>query len=177
MSQQDTSTNPDPQDAKGESGEAQNPTDTGRTYTEAEFNAMVTARLSKHEKALRKTWEAELEAERKKAEMTEAERYKAELEERDKRIQALEAERTRATRTAALAGKVTDTEYALWKLEQAGDKYLTDDGVDVDAFLKDHPSLKAQPDPKPGPAPTTAGGGSAKGADMNTFIRQKAGKA
>src|SRR5690606_17929140 len=77
-----------------------------------------------------------------------------------------------------LAGKVTDIDYALFKARQNPDKYVGEDGkVDVDALLKDHPSLKSQPDPKPGPAPTTAGGGGVKGFDMNAAIRKAAGLA
>lgn len=170
----------DPQDQnpqnEGGSGDAPKQEST-KTFTEAEVSAMVADRLAKNEKALRKQLQKEMEQEREKAEMSEAERYKAEVEERDQRIQELEAKHREASQRAQLAGKVSDVDYALFKVQQAVDQYVSDDGqVDVDAFLKDYDQLRAQPTPKPGPAPTTAGGGPTEAADMNTFIRQKAGR-
>jgi|GEM_PF-6792983 len=148
-----------------------------RTFTQEEVNAMVAARLAKAEKAMeRRIAEAVKKAE-ERAKLGDVERLQAERDELAKKLEQLEAERQEALLKVQLAGKVTDVDYALFKVRQAGDKYLKDDGVDVAALLKDHPSLKAQPDPKPGPAPTTAGGGGVKGFDMNAAIRKAAGRA
>ena len=80
------------------------------------------------------------EAERLKAAPLE-ERLKALESEREKltkRAQA-EAERaTRAERLASLAGKVADPKAALKLLDDA---HITDDGVNIDALLKDYPFL------------------------------------
>ena len=151
---------------------------TGKTYTEAELNAIVTSRLAKAEKAMeRRIAEAVKQAE-ERAKLGDVERLQAERDELAKKLEHLEAERQEALLKVQLAGKVTDIDYALFKARQNPDKYVGEDGkVNVDALLKDHPSLKAQPDPKPGPAPTTAGGGGVKGFDMNAAIRKAAGRA
>ena len=150
---------------------------TGKTYTEAELNAIVTSRLAKVEKSVEKRIAEAVKQAEERAKLGDAERLQAERDELAKKLEHLEAERQEALLKVQLAGKVTDVDYALFKVRQAGDKHLTDDGVDVAALLKDFPSLKAQPDPKPGPAPTTAGGGGAKGFDMNAAIRKAAGRA
>lgn len=149
-----------------------------RTFTQEEVNAMVAARLAKAEKAMeRRIAEAVKQAE-ERAKLGDAERLQAERDELAKKLEQLEAERQEALLKVQLAGKVTDIDYALFKARQNPDKYVGEDGtVDIDALLKDHPSLKAQPDPKPGPAPTTAGGGGVKGFDMNAAIRKAAGRA
>lgn len=150
----------------------------GRTYTEAEVNAIVTSRLAKLEKSVQKRLADAVKQAEERAKLSDAERLQAERDELAKKLEQLEAERHEALLKVQLAGKVTDVDYALFKVRQAGDKYVGEDGtVNLDALLKDHPSLKAQPDPKPGPAPTTAGGGGARGFDMNAAIRKAAGRA
>lgn len=149
---------------------------TEKTYTESELNAMMADRLAKHEKALKKTWEQQLAEEKRKAEQTAEERAK----ELELKLSEREAEIERARREAsdrvALAGKVHDLDYAIYKLGD-GEPYRKDGALDVAAFLEANPTLQAQPTPKPGPAPTTAGGGTDYGkAGMNQLIRQKAGR-
>jgi len=157
--------------------DAQNPEASGKTYTEAELNAIVSSRLSKHEKSLKSQFEQERKQAEERAKLSEAERIKAEKADLQKQLEQLQAEKQEAVQRAQLAGKVTDVDYALFKAQQAADKYINQDGnVNVDALLKDHATLAAQPDPKPGPAPTAAGGSGAKGTDFNSIIRQAAGK-
>lgn len=152
-------------------------TDTGRTYTESEFNAMMTARLAKQEKALKQQFDADRRKAEEHAKLSESERIQAEKAELQKQLEQLTAEKQEAVQRAQLAGKVTDVDYALFKAQQSADKYVSSDGaINVDALLKDHATLSVQPDPKPGPAPTIGGGSGAKGADMNSFIRQAAGR-
>lgn len=151
---------------------------TGKTYTEAELNAIVTSRLAKVEKSVEKRIADAVKQAEERAKLGDAERLQAERDELAKKLEHLEAERQEALLKVQLAGKVTDIDYALFKARQDPDKYVGEDGkVNLDALLKDHPSLKAQPDPKPGPAPTTAGGGGARAVDMNAAIRKAAGRA
>ena len=151
--------------------------ETGKTFTEAEVNAMMTARLAKQEKALKAQFEAESKKAAERAKLDETERIQAEKADLEQKLQQLEAEKAEAVQRASLAGKVSDVDYALFKARQDTDKYVTPDGaINVDALLKDHATLAVQPDPKPGPAPTAGGGSGAKGADMNSFIRQAAGR-
>lgn len=149
-----------------------------RTFTQEEVNAMVAARLAKAEKAMERRLAEAVKKAEERAKLGDVERLQAERDELAKKLEQLEAERQEALLKVQLAGKVTDIDYALFKARQNPDKYVGEDGkLDIDALLKDHPSLKAQPDPKPGPAPTTAGGGGARGFDMNAAIRKAAGRA
>lgn len=148
-----------------------------RTFTQEEVNAMVAARLAKAEKAMERRLAEAVKKAEERAKLGDAERLQAERDELAKKLEHLEAERQEALLKVQLAGKVTDIDYALFKARQNPDKYVGEDGkVNIDALLKDHPSLKAQPDPKPGPAPTTAGGGGARAVDMNAAIRKAAGR-
>lgn len=148
-----------------------------RTFTQEEVNAMVAARLAKAEKAMERRLAEAVKKAEERAKLGDVERLQAERDELAKKLEHLEAERQEALLKVQLAGKVTDVDYALFKARQNPDKYVGEDGkLDIDALLKDHPSLKAQPDPKPGPAPTTAGGGGARGFDMNAAIRKAAGR-
>lgn len=172
----DTNDNPTPNPQGTESGEAPNP-EAGKTYTEAEFNAMVATRLSKQEKAFEKRLADELKKAEERAKLGDAERLQAERDELAQKLTALETEKAELALRAALAKHVTDVDYAIFKVQQAGDKYLTKDGApNTDALLQDFPTLKTTPDPKPGPAPTHGGGGSSKGFDMNSAIRNAAGR-
>src|SRR5690606_14947297 len=149
-----------------------------RTFTQEEVNAMVAARLAKVEKSVEKRIAEAVKQAEERAKLGDAERLQAERDELAKKLEHLEAERQEALLKVQLAGKVADVDYALFKARQDPDKFVGEDGkVNLDALLKDHPSLKAQPDPKPGPAPTTAGGGGARAVDMNAAIRKAAGRA
>jgi hypothetical protein len=127
-----------------------------------EFKALQ-AKYERAQKDLAKfrTRAEEVEAAQKTAE---AERLKqAPLEER---LKALEAEReelarraVNAERLASITGKVADPKAALKLLDDA---HLTEDGVNVDALLRDYPFLAPQP---AGTSPTKgAGGGTPRGA-------------
>lgn len=151
----------------------------GKTFTQAELDAIVNARISKAEKAARKTWEAEQAEAKRKADQTLEQRY-AELEAQLKAKDAeVETARREAADRIALAGKVIDVDYAVWRANQDPEKYRGDDGaLNVAKLLEDHPALNAAPTPKPGPAPTPAGGNPDFGrTGMNHIIRQKAGRA
>lgn len=135
--------------------EATNPTppqetqDTGKTYTESEVNAMMTARLAKQEKALRAQAAEEAKKAAERAQLDEVERVKAEKADIEQRAQAAEARAVAAERKATLAGKVSDLDLAL----AVAEKHTTEDGtVDVDALLAAHPSLKPV---TPGATPIT----------------------
>jgi hypothetical protein len=77
----------------------------------------------------------------------------AEREQLLKRAEEAEAKRVNAERTAALTGKVASPKAALKLLEDA---HLTDDGVDIDALLKDYPFLAIAPDRPAAPAASGA---------------------
>ena len=134
------------------------------------------ARYRTRNKQLEEAKEAEAEAKRL-AEQTLEQKY----QELEKKLQAKEAEAETVRRDAqdriGLAGRVTDLDYAVYKLNQ-DPKYRKEDGaIDVDALLKDAPALAITPTPKPGPAPTSAGGEPEYGrTGMNQLIRTKAGR-
>ena len=74
-----------------------------------------------------------------------------------------------------LEGKVTDSNYAAFKIAQAGDKYAAGGGLDLETFLRDHPQFAlepGQPTVKRGPAPISSGGSNtfAK-VDINARLR------
>lgn len=62
----------------------------------------------------------------------------AEREKLTKQAQEAETRRVTAERTAALTGKVADPKAALKLLDE---HHVTDDGVNIDALLKDYPFL------------------------------------
>ena len=141
--QTDSNTQPDPQEqpANPASGATpnQNP-ETGKTFTESEFNAMMTARLAKQEKALKAQYAEEAKTAAERAKLDEVERLQAEKADADKRIADLEAAKTAAERRASLTGKVADPEAALKLLDES--VHLTEDGsIDTDALLKSYPFL------------------------------------
>lgn len=158
------------------------------TLTLEELTAQHEALTAKYERAQKdlskhRTRADELEAARKAAEektlsekslQEQLEATKAKLTEHEKLAAEASERATAAERRAALAGKVKDTDYALFKLNQAPEKYLKDGRVDVDAFLKAHPDHAVS---HAGPAPTPGGGGGAKKVDMNTVIRDAIRKA
>lgn len=171
-----------PADAPANTPSADAPTpnvEGGKTFTQAELDAIVNARIAKAERAARKTWEAEQAEAKRKADQTLEQRY-AELEAQLKAKDAeVETARREAADRIALAGKVIDVDYAVWRANQDPEKYRGDDGaLNVAKLLEDHPALNATPAPKPGPAPTPAGGNPDYGrTGMNHIIRQKAGRA
>lgn len=125
---------------------------TPKTYTEAEINAIVTARLAKQEKSLRSQLETEAAEKAKRAEMDEVERIKAEKTDIEKALEAERAARTSAERRASLAGKVVDPEGALKLIDE--EKHVDENGINVEALLADYPYLA----PNQKPAGTTISG-------------------
>lgn len=145
-----------------------------------EQEAALTERLLTKAK---KSWEKEKAAADEEAKRQASMSAEDRAKELEKQLNAKEAEfeakLARAERKSALGGKVQDIDYAMYKLEQAGDKYTSKDGsLDVEAFLKDFPSMAVQPQTpvKKGPVPTTAGGGKTLGVSMNDMIRAKVGR-
>lgn len=168
--------NPTTADPQANSGETPNQ-DTGKTFTQAELDSMVTARLSKAEKAFERRLQDELKKAEDRAKLGDIERLQAERDDLAKQLEAARAETTEALMRAQLAKHVTDVDYALYKVQQNTDKYVDKDGnVKVETLVKDTPTLAPQPDPRPGPAPTTGGGGGTRGFDMNAAIRHAAGR-
>lgn len=160
-------TQPDPQAQPTKSGGGDPKT---KTFTESEVAAIVDARLRKHEKSVRSTWEKEQADAKRKAELS-AEDAAKELRAEAERIkQEAEQQLTVAKRQTQLAGKVSDVDYALFKLSQNEEEFLTKDGlINIDALLKANPSLVVA---KAGPAPTKPGGGSnTEKVDMNQMLR------
>lgn len=102
-------------------------------------------------------------------------RLKAERDDYAKQVESLQAKVREVELKGQLVGKVADPEVAMLVISQ-NDAYVTDDGVNVDKLLADKPYLKVNPDPKTGPAPTTAGGSTGTAGDMNALIRAKAGR-
>lgn len=166
-------------------GEGQEPTPAEATETKAETveakptlsqedmeRELKKARddAAKYRTKLRAKEEAEQKAaeEKRKAELT-AEQRAAEAETKaQEAIAQAEARALAAERKATLAGRVKDPDYALFKVNQAPEKYLKGDALNVDAFLKDYPDQALG---KAGPAPTSSGGGTADKQDMNALIR------
>lgn len=154
-------TNPDPQGTqKGESGADPSPEaatgdgaeedpdgsddeaePTGKTYTQAELDAIINARIAKATKAAKRQAAEEAKREQERANMSEAERIKAEKEQADQRIAELE-QRVRESRIREqLAGKVVNVDDAVRVLDPS---FLDDDTleVDVDAFLQAKPHFR-----------------------------------
>lgn len=86
-------------------------------------------------------------------------------------LQASEQRRIDAERRSQLAGRVHDPEAALRLIR---DEHVTNGELNVDAFLETYPWMRAQPEGKPGPAPTNAGGGRSSAESMDDYIRRKA---
>lgn len=145
-------------------GTTQPAAETAGKPDQAEIDKLFKARLDRE----KKKWEAEKTEAEKRARMDEAERLKAEKTDLEQKVADAEAKALAAERKATLAGKVKDADYALFKVNQAPEKYLKGDALNVDAFLKDYPDQALG---KAGPAPTTPGGGTADKQDMNALIR------
>lgn len=132
--------------------------------------AKVRKEAAKYRTKLKEREEADTKAaeEKRKAELTAEQRaVEAEAKAQEAIAQA-EARAVAAERKATLAGRVKDADYALFKVNQAPEKYLKGDALNVDAFLKDYPDQALG---KAGPAPTSSGGGNADKQDMNALIR------
>lgn len=163
---------PDPQEQSGKTGQSGETSaqSSGRTYTEAELNAIITSRLTKHERALKKSWEDQQADARRQAELSAEERAK-EAEKKASEVMAqAEAKLQEAGRRAALAGKVRDVDYALFKVAQDENLFDKEGNVDVTKYLKAYPDQTVA---RPGPAPTSAAGGSTEKVDMNTLLRRE----
>lgn len=164
MSTENTETKPTGAPAEpGGNPTAPSPTTEQAAFTaeqQARVDAIVQERLRRDREAraaqMRKELEAELEAKRKEAEMSELERAKAELE----RVRA-EAEQARATalnaeRRAALAGLVSNPERVLKLMGNDVEQYFADGKPNSEAIIKDFPEYRPQ---AAGPTPLQPGGG------------------
>lgn len=118
---------------------------------------------------------AELAKQLERAGLDDMGRLKAERDEYAQKIEALEAQVLEAGLKTQLAGQVADPDVALLVIRQS-DEYVQDGQVQIDKLLSDKPYLRATPEPKAGPAPTTAGGGKQATIGMNDLIRRKAGR-
>lgn len=156
--------------------------------TVEELTAQLEALTGKYERAQKdiskfRTRADELEAARKEAEakslaekslQEQLEALKGQLTEKETAAAEATAKAIAAERKAALAGRVKDADYALYKINQTPDKFIKGDTVDVDAFLKAYPDHALA---KAGPAPTDGGGGKSDKPDMNSLIRDAIGRA
>ncbi len=162
------------------------PSSGGKTFTQAELDAIIAKRLSRE----RKAWEQQLEEERKKAAMTEAERLKAEKEEAEKRANELVQAANRriiaaeAKVAAAAAGVKPERISYVLKLADLSDIEADENGnVDskaiaaaINAVLKDLPELKGDIMPPKGGDDFSKGQTKKNQLNMNDFIRRAAGR-
>lgn len=149
----------DPPSGKADDGKGEKGTPPPeKTYTQAEIDEMIGKRLARE----RKSWEAEVETERKKAAMDEAERLKTEKEDAERRATEAEqrAERTLIAAEAKLAilaaGAKADRVERILGLLDLADIAVTDGKPDgaavtnaVNALKGELPELFAGP-PAPG---------------------------
>ena len=108
-----------------------------KTYTESEISAMVATRLAKQQKTMKAQLQAELEEQSKRANMDEVERLKAEKADYEAQLTQARQEAKTAKLQAELTGKVTNPKAALAVATAEG--LVTDEGIDVEAFLIAHP--------------------------------------
>lgn len=133
-------TQPDGNDDDASGADADAPP-TGKTYTQAEVDAMVNARIARAKKQAAKEAEETLKRERERANMDEAERVKAEMADREKELNELRAQNKRLSIANQLAGKVVNVDDAVRLVDE---DLIDDDGrLDVDRFLESRPYLRA----------------------------------
>ena len=119
-----------------------------KTYSESEVNAMMATRLAKQEKAIKERLQAEHEEQLKRQKLDEVERLKLEKEdaikEREEALKLAQEEASKAKKDAKryqlqaeLASKVRDADAAYVVAEAKG--FVTDEGLNVDAFLEAYP--------------------------------------
>ncbi len=135
----------------------------GKTFTQEDVDRILSDRLKRE----RKSWEKQLEDEKRKAAMDEGERLKAEKEELDAKLKAMEAERDseritlQAQLTALRAGVKPENIEAVLKLgaDELATVEVTDGKPDaqaiarvVDEVLKKYPLFKTAGGPGPGDA-------------------------
>ena len=174
----------DSKDGKGDDGDGAGGDDsqTGKTFKQSDVDAIISKRLARE----RKAWEKEAADKAKKAAMTEADRLKTEKEEAERKAEAAtQTANNRLIRAEVLAEAATmglNAKAAL-KLVDMDSIEMDDDGnisgVDkaLKAALKEFPFLKGESSAKPLGDNQGGGGGDSSGkADMNAFIRRKAGR-
>jgi hypothetical protein len=131
-----------------------------RTFTQDELDAIISKRLARE----RKAWEAQLEEERKKAQMTEAEKAKAEAEEKIKewesKVKAANERILKAEVKAAAAEMgIVDPEVAFLMIKDNVDEDLSNIKQLLEDLIKQKPYLKK--------SPANIGGGTNPGASQN----------
>lgn len=147
------SNNADPDKEREEAGDSTKVTFSAEQ--QAAIDKLVTERLARQEKSLRKTWAEEAESERRKAEMAESDRLKAEKQEAiDQANERIKATSTRLVRAcaraeAAAAGVKAERLDKVLKLAELDSIELDDSGepdpaavrLAVEAVLRDVPEL------------------------------------
>lgn len=155
---------------------------TGKTFSQAELDAVISKRLARE----RKNWEKEAEDKAKKAAMTEAERLKAEKEEAERKAEAT----VKAANAKLISAEVLSTAATMGLNAKAALKLVDMDGIEMDdagkitgveaalkAALKEFPFLKSDDKAQALGDDQSGGGGDKKGkGDMNAFIRRMAGR-
>jgi membrane protein involved in colicin uptake len=128
-----------------------------KTYTQSELEAIITGRLSAHEKALRKQLADDAKKAADKAKLDAEGLAKAEKEEAEQKAADAENRAKLASYRADLKGEVVDVTAALKLVDD--EKHVKDGAVDVKALLKQYPFLaKTQ-------TPSAPGGGGAHSRD------------
>ena len=157
----------DPQEPRRQSGD-EAPAQQGRVFTEAEVNAMMASRLSKHEKAVRKQIEEEQAEARRQADLSAVERAKEIEQKAQAEIDAMRAQLVAAERRSLLAGKVTKPDRVL-RLMDDPEKYFPNGSLDEKALAADFPEyLPRAASPQPENAPHR------RGQTIDDMIRSKA---
>lgn len=160
--------------------------DAGKTFTQDELDAILTKRLAREQKS----WEAKVEEEKKRANMTDQEKLKAAAEEAEKKGKAavdLANQRlvTAEAKAQALALGVKPEKIPhLLKLADLSAADVDDKGnvsekvvkQALEAVLKDLPELKGGGPGGLNMGGNPPGGGSSASGGMNAFIRRAAGR-
>jgi regulator of replication initiation timing len=116
---------PNPEGEQAQTGDAPKQ----KTYTESEIEAIITSRLSKQEKALRRQLEDEKTQALERSKLEESERLKVEKDDLQKQLDTFRQQATSAEREKQLLrGGCTNSERTLKLLEEG---HFTEDG-DVD---------------------------------------------
>ena len=131
-----------------------------RTFTQDELDAIISKRLARE----RKAWEAQLEEERKKAQMTEAEKAKADADDKSKewerKVKAANERIFQAEVKASAAELgIVDPEVAFLMIKDNVDEDLSNINQLLEDLIKQKPYLKK--------SPANIGGGTNPGASQN----------
>ncbi len=175
----------DDQDSGDAGGKKDDKEDDDRLFTQEELDAVVTRRLARAEK----NWQEKMEAEKKKAAMSEAERLKAEKEEAEKKAAAAtDRANQRLIRSEVIAQatkmNVVDPDAAFALMDREGITIDDDDNVKgvkeaLEILVKAKPYLIKQEEKGQRKTGDDQGDDKGKkgGISMNDLIRKAAGRA